>query len=84
MSVWGTKPVKVNAIEFKPGEANIMRLDMFMNAIPQKPLLNIEQKLQDLESMGVSKKEYQRAKIIFESLNKKIIEENGGSSGPMG
>ncbi len=84
MSVWGTNPVKINSLDFKPGETNIMRLDMFMNTIPQKPLLNIEEKLQNLSSMGVTKKEYQRAKIIFESINKKIIQENGGSSGPMG
>jgi len=84
MSVWGTTPVKINSLDFKPGETNIMRLDMFMNTIPQKPLINIEQKLQELESVGVSKKEYNRAKMIFESLNKKIIQENGGSNGPMG
>jgi hypothetical protein len=84
MSVWGTNPVKINSLDFKSGETNVMRLDMFMNVVPQKPLLNIEEKLKELESVGVSKKEYQRAKIIFESINKKIIEENGGSSGPMG
>jgi hypothetical protein len=84
MSVWGTSPVKVNNLEFKPGEANIMRLDMFMNAIPQKPLLKIEEKLKEMGNIGVTKKELQRAKIIFESLNKKIIQENGGSNGPMG
>ena len=55
-----------------------------MNAIPQKPLLKIEEKLKEMGNIGVTKKELQRAKIIFESLNKKIIQENGGSNGPMG
>lgn len=84
MSIWGNKPIKVNAIEFKPGEANVMRLDMFMNPIPQKPLIKVEEKIDALANEGASKKELQRAKMIFETINKRIIEENGGSSSAMG
>lgn len=84
MSVWGTTPIKINTLDFTPGEKNVMRLDIFMNIVPQKPLVNIEQKMKEMESMGVTKKEIQRAKNIFESINKKIIEENGGPSSSMG